>query len=69
MTVVEASLRVTEVTGPNPGPSPAPAEAVEVTDGVLLPVNAVAGAGDGKFVKVPSILIAPPLADTGIAKV
>ena len=69
MTVVEASLSVTDVIGPKPGPSPAPAEALEVTDPVALPIVAVAGAGEGKFVRLPSTLIAPPLAEAGIPKV
>jgi len=65
--VVLASLRVTEATGPKPGPSSAIAEAPEVAEPVAVFPGPVAGAGN--LVRLPSTLIAPPVADVGIAKV
>jgi len=55
VTVVEASLKVIEATGPNPSPSPADAEAAEVME--LVPALPVADAGEGRLVRLPSTLV------------
>ncbi len=55
MTVVEASLKVIEATGPNPSPSPADAEAVEVME--LVAALPVADTGEGRLVRLPSTLV------------